>query len=215
MAKKKLGVNPWTHIWFHPRETIRKVARYNPKHRFLILSFLYGLPMLLHMAQNLSLGQEFTVAGISIFAIVLATFVGMLGIAIASALITWTGRWIGGEANYKKVRCAVSWSNAPNIVSVLVWILLIFSFGGSVFFEDFQQEGHQGLAMLLVTGGLVVQAVLSVWSFIILVKGLGEVQGFSAWKGALNVLIPFFMVGLFIWLMTWVYWIFDGMPVAS
>lgn len=215
MAKKTLDVNPWLQIWLHPRETIRKLVRFNPKYRFLVLSFLYGLPMLLHTAQNFSLGEDFTGIGIAVFAVILAIFIGMLGITIASGLLYWTGQWIGGEAKYQEVRCAVSWSNVPNILSILSWILLIFVFDGALFLENFQASVTQGPEMMIVTGALVVQTIVSIWSFVILVKGLGEVQGFSAWKGVLNVLIPFFMVGLFIWLLTWMYWIFDGMPAAS
>jgi len=214
MADKTLGVNPWTHIWFKPRETIQEIIQFNPKFRFVILSFLYGLPMLLHMAQNISLGERFTTGGISIVALILATFAGMLGLTIAAGLVYWTGKWIGGTGNYHQVRAAVSWSNVPNIISIIVWAILIFTFGKEVFMEDFGEQTFASTQMALVTGSLVIQAILSIWSFIILVKGLGEAQGFSAWKGVLNVLIPFFLVGILIWAVSWIFWIGNGMPAA-
>ncbi|NGX38012.1 MAG: hypothetical protein K1000chlam2_01181 [Chlamydiae bacterium] len=214
MAKKKLGVNPWTHIWVKPRETIQKVVRFDPKHQFVILSFIYGLPMLLHMAQNASLGETFTTAGIVLVAVVLAIFVGMLAITIASALLFWTGKWIGGKSKYYPVRAAVSWSNVPNIVAIIVWAILVYTFRDKIFMENFEDLNFVGREMMIVTGALIVQAVLAVWSFIILVKSLGQVQGFSAWKGVLNVLIPFFMVGFVIWAATWIFWVCDGMPGA-
>lgn len=214
MAKKKakkLGVNPWTNIWFKPRETIRQVVKFNPKHRFVILSGLYGLPMLLHMAQNLSLGEKFTVAGISLSAIVLAIFVGMLGITIATWLLHWTGKWIGGEADFIQVRTAVSWSNVPNIISIIAWGFLIYNFRESIFLEDVAEKTMTAGTVGGLTWALLVQSIASIWSFVILVKGLGQVQGFSAWKGVLNVLIPFFMVGILLWLISWLLWIGNGM----
>ncbi|NGX47716.1 MAG: hypothetical protein K1000chlam3_01098 [Chlamydiae bacterium] len=214
MAKKTLGVNPWTHIWIKPRETLKKVVRFNPKYRFVILSFIYGLPMLLHMAQNLSVGEQFNIVGIVIVALVLATFVGMLGLTIASALVYWTGKWIGGKANYFPVRAAVSWSNVPNIIAIIVWAILIYNFRDHIFLSEFDEMNFVGGQMTLITGALVVQAAIAIWSFIILVKGLGEVQGFSAWKGVLNVLIPFFMIGILIWVITWLFWACNGMPGA-
>lgn len=217
MAKKqqKLGINPWISIWVKPRETLHKIVAFNAKYRFFILSFLYGLPMLLHTAQSYSLGEKFTLFGISVVSILLATFIGMLVLTIASGLLYWTGKWIGGEADYYAVRAAASWSNVPNIVSIVMWIILMIAFGDQVFFAKFQEQNFAGSGLVLVSIAMFVQAILSIWSFIILVKGLGEVQGFSAWKGILNVLIPFFMVGVFIWLLTWIFWFFRGMSVAA
>lgn len=214
MARKTLGVNPWTSIWVKPRDTIRKIVKFNPKYRFAILSFLYGLPMLLHTAQNLDLGETYSVGGIVLVAIVLATFIGMLGITISSALIYWTGKWIGGKAPYINVRAAVSWSNVPAIISIIVWAFLLYTFMSEVFMDGFEQMDFQGAHSSLITVGILAQSVASIWSFIILVKGLGEVQGFSAWKGVLNVLIPFFLVGIVIWLISWAIWIATGMPGA-
>jgi len=214
MAKQPLGVNPWTHIWIKPRDTIRQIINFDPKYRFWILSFLYGLPMLLHMAQNLSMGTAFSTAGIAIAAVVLATFAGWLGLSIASWLVHWTGKWIGGKSGYYPIRAAVSWSNAPNIISIIVWIILILSFQKEIFLAEFDEMSFTGSQMSIVTGSLFVQAVISIWSFIILVKGIGEAQGFSAWKGVLNVLIPFFMVGALIWVVTWLFWVGNGMPSA-
>lgn len=214
MAKKTQGVNPWTQIWVKPRETIRKIVKENPKQRFAILSFLYGLPLLFHSAQNLSLGDTFTTIGIVIVALVLATFVGMLALTIASGLIYWTGKWIGGKAEYYPVRAAVSWSNVPNIIAIIVWAIMIYYFREQIFQGNFDQMKFAGNQTILITGSLFVQAMISIWSFIILVKGIGEVQNFSAWKGVLNVLIPFFMVGILIWVLSWLFWVGNGMPGA-
>lgn len=214
MAKKTLGVNPWTHIWVKPRETIKSIVKFNPKFRFAILSFLYGLPMLLHTAQNLDLGEQFTTAGIVVVAIVLATFVGMLALTIASGLIYWTGQWIGGKSNYINVRAAVSWSNVPNIVTIIVWLLLIYNFRDQIFYDGFDEMAMSTQATMILNIGMIIESVVAIWSFVILVKTIGEVQGFSAWKGVLNVLIPFFMVGIAIYLISWLFWIGNGMPGA-
>ena len=214
LAKKTLGVNPWTNIWVKPRDTIKKIVKFNPKYRFVILSFLYGLPMLLHMAQNLDLGERFTTAGIAVAAVVLATFVGMLAITIASGLVYWTGHWIGGESTYFNVRAAVSWSNVPNVVAIIVWFIMIYNFRSQIFMDGFEEMVMSTSASMMINVAMLVQSVIAIWSFIILVKSLGEVQGFSAWKGVLNVLIPFFMVGIAIYAISWLFWIGNGMPGA-
>lgn len=215
MSKKILGINPWLNIWIRPRNTIKEIVKFNPKYRFVILSAIYGFPMLLHMAQNLSLGEKFTTTEIILGALLLATFVGMLGISIASILIFWTGKWIGGESGYFPVRAAVSWSNVPSIANIVIWIILIANFGNEIFKDEFGMQSFTGGSQILVFGAFFLELALSVWSFVILVKGLGEIQGFSAWKGLLNVLIPFFLVATIIWVLSWLFWVANGMPILN
>lgn len=198
MAKTNLGLNPWISIWTQPRKTIQAIVNYDPKYRFILLSFIYGLPMFFQLAQNFSLGQKYSTVTIVGIGIVLAALIGMLSITISSALIYWTGKWIGGKASFYPVRAAVSWSNVPNVVTILFWIAWIVQFKSQLFLETFATQRAESVGFMVV--GLV-QMVLSVWSLIILVKGVAQVQGFSAWKGLLNVLIPFFMVGIVVWLL--------------
>src|SRR5437899_130491 len=132
MNDKELGVNPWTHIWTHPRETIRAIVNFNPKYRFIPLSFLHGLPMLFYWAQNLSLGATASLMGIIIGSLILAVFLGMLSITIGSALVLWTGKWIGGKSSYYPIRAAISWSCVPNVLIIIIWAILIFLFGNNL-----------------------------------------------------------------------------------
>ncbi len=207
---KEIGVNPWLSIWVKPRETVAKIVAFNPKHRFLLLSFLYGLPMLLNIVQNLSLGDLYGMTGIVIAAVVLATFAGMLAITVASALLLWTGKWIGGQGNYQSIRAAVAWSNVPNILLVLTWVVLLFLFREQVLVDSYEEMDFVGQEFMVASIALAVQSILGIWSFVILVKGLGQVQKFSAWKGVLNVLIPFFLIGLVIWVVSWLVWVSLG-----
>lgn len=215
MAKKELGINPWLNIWIRPRDTIAKIVKFNPKFRFIILSFLYGLPLLFHTAQNMDLAGKFTTIGIVVASVILATFVGMLGITIGAALVYWTGKWIGGKSSFLPVRAAVSWANVPNALVVLVWVGLIVFFKDKIFTAGFQNATYAGDQLIIFASAVIVQAVLSIWSFVILVKSIGEVQGFSAWKGILNVLIPFFIVGVLFYLLMWLISIGTGMAGST
>ncbi|MCI0382530.1 MAG: YIP1 family protein [Chlamydiae bacterium] len=211
----KLRINPWIQIWTSPRQTIRTIVSFDPKYRFWLLSSIYGFPMLLHLMQNFSLGQTTNLYMILILALVLAPFVGALGIMVASGLMMWTGRWIGGKAGFYPIRTAVAWSNVPNLVGIVLWLILVVVFGKELFTEDFHQSAFAGRELFTVSTIFLLQTVVAIWSFVILLKGLGEVQGFSIWKSLLNVLIPFFMIGILIWLLSWLVWVAQGMPVIA
>ena len=206
----ELGFNPWLKIWVEPRETIRRIVKFDPKYRFYLLSFIYGFPMLLHLAQNLSLGQSFSAIGIVIGSLVLALLAGMLGIYVVSGLLFWTGKWIGGKGSFQEVRSAVAWSNVANVINSILWLILVGLFGSSLFLNTFTDTAFVGRQLAIVGVIGLVQLVVAVWAFIILLKTLGEVQGFSAWKALLNVVIPFFIVTAAIFVLLWIVWVSIG-----
>lgn len=202
MAKQAEG-NPWLSIWTEPRQTVRSIVKTDPKFGFVILSAIYGLPMALNLAQNFSLGVKVPLWAILIGSLIVCTLLGMIGISISTWLLHVTGRWIGGRGTFQTVRTAVVWSNVPNVVTILMWIVLLCTFGGAVFNKQFSETPFVGYQAGIVFIVFLIQAVVSVWGFIILLQGLGEVQGFSAWKALLNVLIPFVIVVAIIWLVGW------------
>lgn len=202
MAKRVAG-NPWLNIWTKPRQTVRSIVDTDPKFGFVILSAIYGLPMALNLAQNFSLGAKVPVWAILMGSLIVCAILGMIGISISTWLLHLTGRWIGGKGSYQTIRTAVTWSNVPNIVTILMWIVLLCVFGRAVFNKQFADTHFIGFQAGIVFIIFLVQAVISIWGFIILLQGLGEVQGFSVWKALLNVLIPFVIVVAIIWLVGW------------
>lgn len=208
---EKLSVNPWLRIWVQPRDTIRAIVKTNSKKYFALLSAFYGFPMFLQFAQNLSLGETLPSYAILVLALVLSTFIGMLGITIISWLVHWTGKWVGGEGTFDKIRAAVAWSNVPNAINGLIWLAMIGVFGERLFTRGFGEESFVGTELQIVFFAFLVQVIIAVWAFVILLKTVGEVQGFSAWKALLNILIPFFVVVIALWALMWIYWLIFGM----
>ncbi len=191
--------NPWLDILVKPRDTIRGIVQENPKKGLKFLYFLYGLPFALNMAQSLSLGSHVPVWGIVLGSLVLAMIFGWFGILLISGLFFVTGKWIRGVATFPQVRAAVAWSGVPNIATILMWTLLLIVFGGKVFYKEFAETSFIGHEAGVIFAVFFVQSIASIWGFVILLQALGEVQGFSAWKALLNVIIPFGLLLLITW----------------
>lgn len=208
----KLSVNPWIGMWVRPRETIRAIIQFNPGYFYPFLCLIYGFPMLLQIAQNFSLGDRYPLAGIVIVALLLAGIVGALMINISTALFYWTGKWIGGTGSYQTIRSAVAWANVPNLVNILIWIVNIGVFGGRIFQHNFVETPFAGSELGVIFLTSVVQIIVAVWSFIIILKALGEVQGFSAWKALLNVIIPFLVIFVGVSILAWLFTMITGTP---
>jgi len=202
MAKKAAG-NPWLSIWTEPRKTVRSIVNTDPKFGFVFLSAIYGFPMALNLSQNFSLGASIPLWAILMGSLIICTIFGMIGISISSWLLHVTGRWIGGKGTFQTIRTAVTWSNVPNVVAILMWAVMIGMFGRAVFTSAFSATHFVGTQAGIIFIVFLLQAVASIWGFVILLQGLGEVQGFSAWKALLNVLIPFVVIVAIIWIIGW------------
>jgi hypothetical protein len=203
---KSVEGNPWLSIWTEPRKTIRLIINANPKFGFLILSAVYGLPVALDLAQSLAVSANIPIWAILIGSLVICTFIGVIGISISAWLLQLTGRWIGGQGNFQTVRAAVTWSNVPNIATILMWLVLFGVFGGQVLNKEFSETQfvgyHAGILFLV----MLIETIVSIWGFVILINALAEVQKFSIWRALLNVVIPFVAVAAIIWVAGWVLW---------
>jgi hypothetical protein len=208
----KLSVNPWTGMWVRPRETIRAIIQTNPSYMYPLLCFIYGFPMALQLAQNFSLGDRFHAAGIIAAALILAIILGAVMINIATALFSWTGKWIGGTGTYQQIRAAVAWSNMPSVVNIIFWLINIAAFGTRIFRNDFVETPFVGNELSLIFLTAFVQLVIAIWAFIITLKALSEVQGFSAWKALLNILIPMVVIFVGVSILAWLVSLMTGTP---
>lgn len=194
---------PWVRVWVEPRETIRQIVLTNPLQKLRWLFVIYGLPIILNFAQTHSMGQNLPLWAIVLSAVLLCPFIGYLGISIISWLLKWTGAWIGGVAGFHEVRCAVAWSNVPNLAIIGSWAVLLLVFKDQLFFQGFAESvfgGYQAGVLFLV---LLVETIASIWGFILLLKMLSEVQKFSVWRALTNVMIPFVGVTGILWLTFW------------
>lgn len=199
---EKLPLNPWTKIWVHPRETIRAIIQHNTSYFLPLLYWIYGLPLLLQVAQNMSLGLQAPSFMILLVAAAGAFFLGWVGINLGSILFYWTGKWIGGQGRYQEVRTAVAWSTVPTIVNNIFWVILTLLFGKALFTQTFLETQFTGVLLAIVFLVSVIQFGVAIWGFVILLQALGEAQKFSAWKALLNVVLPLAMIFLGVWLLS-------------
>ncbi|NGX32802.1 MAG: hypothetical protein K1060chlam4_00855 [Candidatus Anoxychlamydiales bacterium] len=183
------GFNPWLKMWVKPKTTIRKVVDYNPNFRLFWLSAIYGIVSLLSSSQSFALGHRFHFFLVLFLCLVIAPLWGYIVFSVSSFFIFLSGKWLKGSAKYKEVRSAIAWSNAPMIVNIFLWILLL-----SIFREDMLRDfpasfvfsKAQRVFLFLI---LLSQLVVSVWIIVLYINALSEVQRFSIGKAILNILI--------------------------
>jgi hypothetical protein len=187
-------LNPWFSIWTKPRATIRQILDSKSQAYINILAILGGIASALDKISDKSYGYEYGWASILIRTLFSGTIGGLLTLYIGSALVYWTGKWIGGQGEYDEIKVATAWTNVPSIWGLLLWIPALALYGREYFLRDLGDFGH-GIGSSIGSFVLFfIAVILGVWTFIIQLKCLGEAQRFSAWRALGNIILSILVI---------------------
>lgn len=183
--EKKL--NPWLSMWFSPRKTIRHLLETKPKRGIWIFATLGPLStIVILLAQYRSASAQFTPMMIiaCILALILSPFIGMVLLLFSNWILYFTGRWINGQAPFFHVMSGLAWSRIPIFISLLMLLLILF---------------FDPMIVLAYTLPFqwswiwLVSSVVWIWSLILLVASLKEIQGFSIGRSIWNIVLAILM----------------------
>lgn len=193
---------PWISILTDPKQTIQRIISYNPNYLLLMLSFIYGFPWILNLAQTASLGRSYPQMQIMIAAILVAIPIGYIAFSFFSFLYLWIGKLLQGKGTFLTIRSAVAWSNVPNAISIVIWIVFMMLFRNSLFNDATANvPGFSNYAMV----AFIIQLICSIWAFWILLHTLSYVQKFSLWKALLNIVLVFLICFILTFAFSFIY----------
>lgn len=189
-------LNPWISMWTRPRATIQQIIDENPERLVLLLAAIGGFSEALDRASMENLGDKMGLPMIFAIAAVGGPIMGVVGLYIGSALLRWTGEWIGGKGTSVTIRAAMAWSNVLIVWSMLLWIPSLAFFGHEFFSSEIGSIEDNPLMLFILMGIGTVEIVIRIWAFVAYLKCLGQVQGFSAWKALGNTILAGLVVVL-------------------
>lgn len=202
---------PWIAIWMSPRETIKKIVSRDPTSQVIMLGALAGglsltnffLAIALSPAASASAPHSQLNAYLPILTLAspfLGAMIGVLMLYINAFLIDWSGRALGGSGNAVTVRAAVAWSSVPIICLSAVMLLILLGTGTwnaiALSMPDPNAAAEAATAAknpFTVTRG--VDAIISMWSFILMLHGVAEVHRLSVWRALGAAVLPVVILG--------------------
>ena len=112
---------------------------------------------------------------------------GIIATYIYAVMLSWTGELFNGKANTDQFVTILAWSQVPLIAMVLLMVpkLLLFGVRGITDTQEVNQVS--GMTHFIFD---TIAVLLSLYTFIILVKGIVIIQGFNIVKAILNALLP-------------------------
>ncbi len=187
-------LNPWVSMWTKPRATIQQIVDTDPERLVLVLAAIAGFSQALARA-NISMGDTFewpTIFPIFLILAIAGPISGLIVLYVGSALIRWTGNWMGGNASSQNIRAAIAWSSVPIIWALILWIPALVLFGQELFTTETPIIDATPSLTFIFVGFGAIEITVEIWAIVVFLKCLGQVQGFSAWKALGNV----FLAGL-------------------
>lgn len=192
-------MNPWINIWTKPRQTMAHIIAENPNRSLWTLAAIYGFHSLLGIFQSMMLGAAMSPLGILILAALLSPLWGYVNFSVWSWAVAFTGRWFKGAGSFVEVRSAYAWSSVPILGTIPFWLLLTALFGQQLFLNFSETHLLTSVQMGSLFAMLIAKIIFSVWSIVIYLTAISEVQKFSLLKALLNVLVAaFVLIALFI-----------------
>ena len=191
-----VDASPWLTVWTEPRETIRRIIAENPKRSLWLLAAIYGFSSLLNSFQSGSLGASIAMAPLLLLALVIAPFWGYFVFALWSWVVLWTGKIFKGQGNFQTVRAAYAWSCVPLAVTAVLWILLTLFFGRTLFANFPQEHLLSGGQTALLFCILIAKVAMVIWTLVIYLNALAEVQRYSILKAIGNVIVSAVLIGV-------------------
>lgn len=178
-----MRINPWRHIWFHPKNTMRWALENSPTRLLLLLASVAGILQALGVVFSL---QSSYPDKMLLHSPLFIALIGLLGIGLGifhlylgGWLYQLTGSWLGGKGTFKQLKAAVGWSFYPLAVAAALNLVTLFI---------------PTTNSLLYVPFALLYLVVAVWSFIILFNLIAAAHQFSAWKGFFTLLIGVFLL---------------------
>jgi len=187
-------LNPFIQIWIKPRQVIRQILNSNSRKFVILLAMIGGISQVLDKASFRDMGDKLDYPYILLVALIGGPLGGILSLYVSSALIKWTGNWIGGRGTFEEIRISNAWSNVPTMWTLLLWIPQIILFGQETFTNKTPIIDSNLVLKVIYLLLSFVELVIGIWIIIINIKCIGEAQQFSSWKALVNIILSWAVI---------------------
>ncbi len=206
---QKSEINPnniFEKIWTSPRAVFKFINDYKFDRYFTLLIVLSGISRTFDRAAMKNLGDEYSLGGVISYCIIVGALLGWVSYYLYAALISWTGNWLGGKGNTHSIIRVLAYSLVPSILSMFLLIPQIMIYGNGIFQSDGDVVSAGIIGNILFYGSLILELTLGIWSFLLCVIGISEVQKLSIGKSILNLLLPAILFIVIILIFVILFW---------
>jgi len=180
----------FTEIWTSPRKVFRYIDEKKYDKYVTILLVLSGIARALNRAVSNNLGDRMSIWVIIGICIIVGGLFGWLTYYIYAVLISWTGKWLKGEGNTDSIIRIISYAMIPSVLALVILFPQISIYGCEMVKFDINTISTDLFSIILFFLFAFLEFILGIWTIVLCVIGISEVQKFSIGKSILNLLMP-------------------------
>ncbi|OWA33711.1 hypothetical protein B9G55_20455 [Saccharibacillus sp. O16] len=196
------GLSPWKDIWLHPRLVTRDYLHSaDPLKNALLLALAAGIFNTMDRASSSNQGDDLSTFGLILNILISGLLSGLVMYYVGGWLLKVVGRWVGGVGTTSEMRIVSG--RIVGMLTVMIgilWIPELLLAGKDAFTTDTPLLASSVTRALLYTAVVWIEAIMGVWSFVLILHAIGEIHGFSAWKALLVLILTGILVFLVVFL---------------
>jgi len=146
-----------------------------------LLGSAQGIGNFLALNRTEGVGARMSVEQILGTSIAYGAVTGAFSLLLMAVIYSRLGARIGGKATTPQVMHVLAYGGAPLVVSVALWVVIALLAGESAFVET-PRADLEGFVVLLLYAQFACYVLLLLWSVVLQVMGLSEIQGFATRK---------------------------------
>lgn len=177
-------------VWLSPRRAVRRVLDAGLPWPYLLpLVLVYGISFTMDQISFRNLADFFLLRDLLLFSLLIGIGAGPLFWMIYSALFYGLGRLFRGTGRWQDVQLAVAAAMVPGVAKLILWLMQLAVFREEAWTIWTPRIHFSFFLLLAYFFFLFLDAILMVWTVVIIAGALSEAHEFSLWKGFLLVLV--------------------------
>jgi hypothetical protein len=184
----------FTKIWTKPRQIFSYIQNQNyNKYLYLLLAFM-GISRAFSRASMKSMGDDQSLLSIIMLSIILGGLLGWISYYIYAALLSWTGKWLNGKSNTSDLLRVLTYASIPAVIGLLMLIPQISIYGIEIFKDNGDISSAGMFPNIITYGAMAIEIGLAIWTIVLIVIGISEIQQISISKALLNLILPILVI---------------------
>ena len=174
-------IRPLHDVWLRPRRVFRELASRPIGAADFLLGAAQGIAGWLALSRMQNAGNSNSVAEIFGKAIVIGSPAGIASLFLMGIIYARLTSRADRAATRNQIVHVLAYGAVPLAASLVVWVFTAL-LAGEATFEQVPHPDVEGFVVLLLRIQFIAYLFLTVWSVVIQVMGLSEVQGVTALK---------------------------------
>lgn len=183
-------------VLLDPKKAFKFIHKYRYENHLKPLLVLAGITSTFDRAVNNNSGDTMSLGGVIAMSLIIGGLLGWISYYIYSALISWTGRWLNGNAGTSDVLRIIAYANIPSILALIIMVFQIILVGNSYFQSTIYLDDYGTPITIVYYVLAIAQLGLGIWNVFLIVIGVAEVQQFGYGKAFLNVILPIIVIAV-------------------